>query len=191
MIESAKDDINVKKSNLLAEEQNAQMKQTLAAVQSSQEQSARLAETLSTERAAATQKDTLEAILPALDGLEHAIASGQRYLQIRDLAAGLAEMTPRQAILVSPADRAMLSGWLDGLTLVRERLLAILKAGGVTPIETIGQPFDPYQHIAAGTTDETPLEAATPNTVVAEERRGYSASAGVIRFAEVIVYRPK
>jgi molecular chaperone GrpE (heat shock protein) len=179
------------KANLLAEEQNAQVKQALALTQSTQEQNARLLESISAEHAANAQKDTLEAILPALDGLEHAIASGQRYLQIRDLAANSAHLTPQQAILVSPADRAMLVGWLNGLNLVRERMLAILEIGGVTPIACLGQPFDPYQHIAVGTTGQIPPGmAATPNIIVAEERRGYRSPAGVIRFAEVIVYRP-
>jgi molecular chaperone GrpE (heat shock protein) len=179
------------KANLFAEEQNAQVKQALALAQSAQQQNVRLLDSLSAEHAASTQKDTLEAILPALDGLEHAIASGQRYLKIRDRAASSPSLTPPQAILVSPADRAMLVGWLDGLNLVYERLLAILETGGVTPIACLGQPFDPYQHIAVGTTGQLPpgITSAT-NTVVAEERRGYRSPAGVIRFAEVIVYRP-
>ena len=55
-----------------------------------------------------------------------------------------------------------------------------------------GQPFDPYLHVAVGTTGQLPSGAtATPNSIVAEERRGYRTQAGVIRFAEVIVYRPK
>jgi molecular chaperone GrpE (heat shock protein) len=179
------------KANLFAEEQNAQVKQALALAQSAQQQNVRLLDSLSAEHAASTQKDTLEAILPALDGLEHAITSGQRYLKIRDQAASNPSLTPQQAILVSPADRAMLVGWLEGLNLVYERLLAILETGGVTPIVCIGQPFDPYQHIAVGTTGQLPpgITSAT-NTVVAEERRGYRSPAGVIRFAEVIVYRP-
>ena len=183
------------KANLLAEEQNAQVNQALTLAQAAQEQNMRLTESLSAEHAASAQKDTLEAILPALDGLEHAIASGQRYLKTRDLAAnGFANrnpgLTPQQAMLVSPADRAMLAGWLDGLNLVRERLLAILESGGVTPIACMGQPFDPYQHIAVGTTGQLPEGLpATNNSIVAEERRGYRSPAGVIRFAEVIVYR--
>jgi molecular chaperone GrpE len=179
------------KANLLAEEQAAQVKQALAQAQASQEQTARLLETLADERAAAAQKDTLEAILPALDGLEHAIASGQRYLQTRDRAAHLPNLTPQQAALVSPADRAMLAGWLDGLNLVRQRLLAILETGGVTPIPSVGQTFDPYLHVAVGTSAQLPAGlSATPNLIVSEERRGYRSPAGVIRFAEVIVYRP-
>lgn len=179
------------KANLLAEEQTAQVKQTLAAAQTAQEQNSRLIETLSTERAAQAQKDTLEAILPALDGLEHAIASGQWYLQIRDRAATKPDLTPEQTLLVSPADRAVLSGWLNGLNLVRERLFAILEAGGVTPIPSVGQLFDPYLHVAVGTSAQIPAGMeATPNLIIAEERRGYRSPAGVIRFAEVVVYRP-
>ena len=179
------------KANLLVEEQTAQVKQSLAAAQAAQEQNSRLFEALSAERAVQAQKDTLEAILPALDGLEHAIVSGQRYLQTRDRAASNPNLTPEQAVLVSPADRAVLAGWLSGLNLVRERLLAILEAGGVTPIPSIGQLFDPYLHIAVGTSTQLPIGLeATPNIIVAEERRGYRTSAGVIRFAEVVVYRP-
>ncbi|MEI7845973.1 MAG: nucleotide exchange factor GrpE [Chloroflexota bacterium] len=184
------------KANLLAEEQITQLKQALTLAQSAQEQNVRLLNSLNAELTAGAQKDTLEAILPALDGLEHAIASGQRYLKTRDLAAsGLANrnagLTEAQAILVSPADRAMLAGWLDGLNLVRERLLAILETGGVTPLDCIGQAFDPYQHVAVGTTAQlSPGMPILPNHIVSEEQRGYRSPAGVIRFAEVIVYRP-
>ena len=101
------------KANLLTEEQNVQVKQALTLAQSSMEQNVRLGENLRDELAARTLKDTFEAILPALDGLEHAIASGQQYLKTRDLAASSPKMTPQQILLVSPADRAMLAGWLD------------------------------------------------------------------------------
>ena len=179
------------KANLLAEEQSAQIKQALALTQAAQEQNTRLLETLSAEQAAAAQRDILAAILPALDGIEHAIANGKRYLQTRDLAARRTNLTPQQAVLVSPADRAMLSGWLDGLNLVRERLLLILETNNVTPIPSVGQPFDPYLHVAVGTSAQLPAGmAATPNIIIAEERRGYRSPAGVIRFAEVVVYRP-
>lgn len=179
------------KANLLAEEQAAQVKQSLTVAQAAQEQNSRLFETINAERATQAQKDTLEAILPALDGLEHAIASGQRYLQIRDRAAANLSLTPEQALLVSPADRAVLAGWINGLKLVHERLLSILEVGGVTPIPTVGLLFDPYLHVAVGTSTQIPagMEAA-PNIIVAEERRGYHTQAGVIRFAEVVVYRP-
>jgi molecular chaperone GrpE (heat shock protein) len=85
----------------------------------------------------------------------------------------------------------MLAGWVNGLNLVRERLLAVLESGGVTPIPSVGQMFDPYLHVAVGTSTQIPAGMeVTPNIIVAEERRGYRTQAGVIRFAEVVVYRP-
>jgi len=188
------------KANALAEEQAARWEKMLAAAQATQAQQARLLDTWTAERTASAQQTLLEAILPALDGLDNAIRSGQQYLHIRDTAARKPDVTPAQARLVSPADRAMLAGWLDGLRLVRARLLAILEAGDVTPIPTIGQRFDPYLHVAVGTVSEVPphLESIPfdspsieTNLIVAEERPGYRSPVGVLRFAEVIVYRPK
>jgi len=175
------------KANAMVEDQSARWEQVIAEAQAARGQQAQLVERVAGERVAARERDLLEAFLPALDGLENAIASGRRYLAIRDRAAGASNLTPAQAALVSPADRAMLAGWLDGLRLVRERMLAILEAGGVTTIPTVGHPFDPYLHIAVGTSGKG---NGPPGVIVAEERRGYRCSAGVLRYAEVIVYRP-
>lgn len=179
------------KANALAEDQAARIEKALAVAQAAQEQNARLNETLVAERAAASQQDLLEAILPALDGLDHAIQSGKHYLEKRDMAASRPDLSSAQAVLVSPADRAMLAGWLDGLRLVRERFLAILETGQVTPIPTVGQSFDPYRHVAVGTTSHIPdgLQPL-PNLIVSEERRGYQSPVRVLRYAEVIIYRP-
>ncbi|MEE8389580.1 MAG: nucleotide exchange factor GrpE [Anaerolineae bacterium] len=181
------------KANALAENQGARWEQIITSVQEAQKQQDELLATITHERIAARERELLKTVLPALDGLENAIASGQRYLEIRDKAAtslksSQTPITPAQAVLVSPADRAMLSGWLDGLRLVRERMLAILEAGDVAPIPTVGQPFDPYLHIAVGTTTDGEGPAGT---VVAEERCGYQSLAGVLRYAEVIVYQPE
>jgi len=176
------------KANLLAEDQSASWEQALDAIRGKEEQRQEITEALADERAAAARRELLEAVLPAMDGIDRAMASGRRYLQVRDRASEKPNLTSEEAILVSPADRAVLSGWLDGLRLVRERLLAILEAGDVTPIPTLGHPFDPYLHVAAGTTSEG---HAPPGTIVAEERRGYRTPDGVLRYAEVIVSRPK
>jgi molecular chaperone GrpE (heat shock protein) len=175
------------KANAMVEDQSVRWEQVVAEVQATRGQQAQLVEQVAGERVAAREHELLEAFLPALDGLENAIASGRRYLATRDRATSASNITPAQAILVSPADRAVLAGWLDGLRLVRERLLSILKAGGVTPIPTVGHPFDPYLHVAVGTTGKGD---GPPGTIVAEERRGYRCPAGVLRYAEVIVYRP-
>ncbi|MFQ5616427.1 MAG: nucleotide exchange factor GrpE, partial [Anaerolineales bacterium] len=166
------------KANALTENQIAHLEETITALQKAQAENAKMRETLAEERAAAARSELLETILPAVDGVENAIASGQKYLKIRDKAAASQKLTPERAALVSPADRAMLAGWLDGLRLVRERLLGILEAGSVTPIPTIGHPFDPYMHIAVGTTSEVEDEVAA-GTIVAEERPGYRTTSGV------------
>jgi molecular chaperone GrpE len=175
------------KANAIAEDQSVRWEQVIAEAQTTRQQQARLVEEMAGEQVAARERELLKAFLPALDGLENAIASGRRYLAIRDRAANAPNITPAQAVLVSPADRAMLAGWLDGLRLVHERMLAILEAGGVTPIPTVGHPFEPYLHVAVGTTHEG---EGSPGTIIAEERRGYQCSSGVLRYAEVLVYRP-
>ena len=180
------------KANVLAENQAERLEKALAAAQSNQEENNRLLEKLADERSAAAQKNLLEAVLPALDGLNNAITSGQRYLQKRDLAVYKPNPSLVQTVLVSPADRAMLAGWLDGLRVVRDRLLAILETGGVTPIPTAGLPFDPYLHVVVGTTPDPPADVEPiPGIIVSEDRCGYQSPAGVLRYAEVIVYRPE
>ena len=186
------------KANMLAEEQATRAEKTLAELDAQRVQQAELVEQLAEEKARATRQEWLAALLPALDGLDNAIASGKRYLAARDKATASPNLTPEQALLVSPADRAKLSSWLDGLRLVRERLLAVLETGGVTPIPTVGQKFDPYQHVAMATTALAPPESngsdGTPpasGTIIAEDRRGYRTADRVLRYADVVVYRPK
>ncbi|MGC9395865.1 MAG: nucleotide exchange factor GrpE [Anaerolineae bacterium] len=186
------------KANMLAEEQATRTEKALAELDAQQAQQAELVEQLSEEKVRAARQEWLEALLPALDGLDNAIASGERYLAARDRATASSNLTPEQALLVSPADRAKLSSWLDGLRLVRERLLAVLENGGVTPIPTVGHTFDPYQHVAVAATSNVPLESngsdGTPpasGTIVAEDRRGYRTADRVLRYADVVVYRPK
>lgn len=175
------------KANTLTESQLAHTDQLIASLKQVQAQEAEAREALIQQRVAAARQEMLAALLPALDSVDQALASGQRYLAVRDKAAGRPDLTPAQARLVSPADRAMLAGWLDGLRLTRDRLLAILEAGGVTPIPTVGHPFDPYLHKAVGVTSDG---SGPAGTIVAEERTGYRSPAGVLRYAEVVVYRP-
>lgn len=155
------------KANALVENQAAQWQSALTALQSAPVQ----------ENQAAADQRLLAAILPALDGVEEAIASGQQML---------APMAEREV------EQKMLGGWLDGLRLVRDRLLAVLEDGGVTAIVTVGRPFDPYLHRAVGVTTELPheWENGRQGFIVSEERRGYQTAAGVLRYADVIVYKP-
>jgi molecular chaperone GrpE (heat shock protein) len=176
------------KANTLAENQAAQLQESMAALREAQAQNKQLAEKLAQERAAAARQELLAAILPALDGVEQALAGGNQYLARRDVAATAPRQTAAQMQLVSPADRRMLAAWLDGLRLVRERLLAILAAGEVTPIPALGRPFDPYRHKAVGVARQSDQP---PGVIIAVERAGYQTPSGVLRYAEVVVYRPE
>ena len=118
--------------------------------------------------------DILEALLPVLDGLEAGLKSGGRH----------AYRLHRQG---SP-EAATLTAWLDGQRLLRDRLLAILEAEGIRPIPAVGQPFDPYRHVAVGTVKD---ESLPEGQIVAEEQRGYAAGDRVLRYAQVVVVRNK
>ena len=175
------------KANTLVESQTARWEEALHALREAREEKEQLRAAFTAAQKAEAQRELLEALLPALDGLEQALASGSKYLATRDRAAASSRVTEEQrARLLSAADRAALAAWLDGLRLVRERLLAVLEKGDVTPIPTVGHSFDPYLHRAVSTTSEGTAEA---NTIVKEERRGYRSPAGVLRYADVVVYK--
>ncbi len=83
-------------------------------------------------------------LLPVLDGLERALASGSA------AAAG--------------------EGLRDGVALIHRQLLDELRKEGLRPVEALGQPFDPELHEAVATDASCGLP---PGTVVEELRRGY------------------
>lgn len=178
------------KANTLTETNVATAQTALARLEQSQVEQAALLQLVREGQAAQMNQQVLLALLPVLDGLEQAIGSGKHYLQRRDQAGQRSDLTPQQAVLVSPADRVMLAAWLDGLRLVQERMLAVLAGGGVVRIEAVKRPFDPFLHKAVGVVATVDDEAILPNMVVAEERPGYRTEMGVLRFAEVIVYKP-
>lgn len=81
-----------------------------------------------------------------------------------------------------PADAH--EGWVDGVRLVERKLRGLLEAEGVTPIEAIGQPFDPNIHEAVVHEDT----ADHPdNQVIGELQRGYRLHDRVLRPALVRV----
>jgi molecular chaperone GrpE len=75
-------------------------------------------------------------------------------------------------------------GWIDGVRLVERKLRSVLESEGVTPIEAVGQPFDPNFHEAV-VHEET---ADYPdNQVIEEVQRGYRLHDRVLRPALVRV----
>jgi molecular chaperone GrpE len=75
-------------------------------------------------------------------------------------------------------------GWVDGIRLVERKLRNVLEAEGVTPIEALGQPFDPNVHEAVVHEDTT---EHPDNQVIGELQRGYRLRDRVLRPALVRV----
>ena len=98
----------------------------------------------------------LEKLLPVLDNFEMAL-----------VAAGDAD----------PAIR-------DGVQMIYDQLLGVLKESSVEPVEAVGEPFDPNLHeaISQQHTDE-----ATEGTVLQQVQRGYKLNDRLVRPARVIV----
>jgi molecular chaperone GrpE len=75
----------------------------------------------------------------------------------------------------------------QGLQMTRKQFEDTLGRHGARPITAVGQPFDPNQHEAMGTTEST---AVPPNTVVSEILRGWTLNDRLVRPALVSVARP-
>ena len=100
-------------------------------------------------------------LLPVLDDLERALASD---------AGGAGD--------AGDALRA-------GVTLVRDRLLRVLRQEGLAPIQAKGAPFDPTLHDAIAL---APAPAGVaPGTVLEEASPGYRLKERVLRHAKVVV----
>jgi molecular chaperone GrpE len=73
-----------------------------------------------------------------------------------------------------------------GLHAIHRRLAGLLEAEGVTPIESVGYPFDPALHEAVGSEESDEQE---PDTVLDELTRGYRWGDELLRPARVRVAR--
>ncbi len=113
------------------------------------------------ERSVVAQRaaeDLLLALLPLVDDLERALAA--------------------------PADTRDGDSLRAGVVLIHRQMLELLRKRDVTPIEAVGEPFDPnvHQAVAQEPSDEHP-EGAVSN----ELRRGYRLGDRLLRAAMVIV----
>jgi molecular chaperone GrpE len=107
----------------------------------------------------------LEGMIPVLDSLEAAIKS-------------VAEQGETSE--VSPT----FTTFNEGVQLVHKQLLDALKIHGLTPIEAVGETFDPNQHEALLVTasDDVP-----EGKIIEEFRRGYMLHTRVLRASQVVV----
>ena len=103
----------------------------------------------------AALREFVEAILPALDNLDHAIAAAK-----------------------NSADQALLTG----VKLARDEVLRILGNFGVERMTVVGGKFDPNLHeaVLVEQTDKAPHQ-----TVLEEMRAGYTLAGKAVRAAQV------
>jgi len=73
--------------------------------------------------------------------------------------------------------------WVEGMWLVERKLRGILEGEGLEPVESLGKPFDPYQHEAVAHVPSDEPEG----TVVQEHQKAYRLHDRVIRPALVTV----
>ena len=105
----------------------------------------------------------LRDILPTVDNLERAITQGE---------LGGVE-----------AEKALAS-LLEGVQLTLKSLLSTLEKFEVTPIESVGEPFDPTNHEAL---TMEPSDTLPANHVLNEFEKGYQYKDRLLRAAKVIV----
>ena len=107
----------------------------------------------------------LEGMIPVLDSLEAAIKSVAEQDEASD---------------TSPT----FTTFNEGVQLVHKQLLDALRIHGLTPIEAVGETFDPNQHEALLVTasDDVP-----EGNIIEEFRRGYMLHTRVLRASQVVV----
>ena len=75
----------------------------------------------------------------------------------------------------------------EGMDATLRLLMSVLEKFGVTPVEALGETFDPEAHEAIMT---QPSNEAAPDTVVGVVQQGYRIHDRLLRPARVIVARP-
>ena len=105
-------------------------------------------------------KSLIEEILPVLDSMERALTHA------------------------TEADQAAV---VEGIRMTHGMLVAALKKFGVTPIESVGTPFDSSFHQAMA---QVPTNKYPSNTVVQEYQKGYLLKDRLLRPAMVTVSAP-
>lgn len=107
--------------------------------------------------------------------------------RLRATEALIAKLLPvaddfERALRMMPDDIAA-NSWTEGVRLVERKLWRVLEAEGITPMDSLGQPFDPSRHEAVMMDDS----GGNADTVVEEYQRGYLRGDDVLRPAMVKV----
>lgn len=78
-------------------------------------------------------------------------------------------------------DQAIDANWVEGIRMIEKKLRTILESEGLSCIEAIGEPFDPYQHEAVR------QDSGEEGVVLDEVQKGYKFNDKVIRASQVVV----
>jgi len=112
----------------------------------------------------------------------------QERVRARELATSsiLGQLLPimddlQRAISNMPEGQAE-SSWVQGVQLIEKKMSALFEREGISPIDAVGQPFDPSVHEAVATED-----GSTQNIVVEVYQTGYRQGEQVLRPAMVKV----
>lgn len=98
----------------------------------------------------------------------------------------LAVLDNLERALESARSEGVPEAHVTGLEMIYKQLIQLLEQEGITQIEALGRPFDPYYHEAVMQTAEGEGE---PNTVVDEMQKGYMFKKRVLRPAMVKVLK--
>jgi molecular chaperone GrpE len=86
--------------------------------------------------------------------------------------------------MATPPAESDCTTWFEGISLIKQKLNALVESEGVRPVETEGQAFDPRHHEAV-TYEEA--EGYEDGQIIAEVQRGYVLGERVLRPALVRV----
>jgi molecular chaperone GrpE len=89
--------------------------------------------------------------------------------------------------LATIPDDLVTSSWVEGMWLIERKLRQILEAEGLQAIDSLGKPFDPYQHDAVAHIESDEPEG----TVIKEHQKAYRLHDRVIRPAMVTVAKKR
>jgi molecular chaperone GrpE len=106
-----------------------------------------------------------------------------RELATRDILTQLLPiMDDLKRALENAPDDQVESAWVQGVQFIEKKLTGLLERSGVSPIEAVGQPFDPAVHEAVATEP-----GSSQNFVVEVYQTGYKQGEQVLRPAMVKV----
>lgn len=81
---------------------------------------------------------------------------------------------------------ADLEGLRQGMNLTLKKFLDMLARFGVTPVDPVGEKFNPDRHQAVSV---QAVEGAEPNTVAAVMQKGYELNGRLVRPAMVVIFK--